>query len=235
MTGFRFCYGGAQSYYGVTPDLCTLGKISGGGFPLAAIAGRADIMAHFDRGIVGDDGFLMQVGTLSGNPVASAAGLAWDAPAPFESGRRLGEALLDPTRLYVRPVLAVLRSPAGAALKALAHVTGGGLVENPPRVLPAGLGAVIDLDAVVPPPVFGWLSGAGGIEEREMLRTFNCGIGMVAVVDEAEAGAVEAALADAGETVFRISRVQAGARGCEVRGSVETWSAREAWRAAHDA
>ncbi|MBL6076539.1 aminotransferase class III-fold pyridoxal phosphate-dependent enzyme [Belnapia sp. T18] len=76
VTGFRFCYGGAQDYYGVTPDLCTLGKIIGGGFPLAAIAGRADIMAHFDRGIVGDDGFLMQVGTLSGNPVASVAGLA---------------------------------------------------------------------------------------------------------------------------------------------------------------
>ena len=76
VTGFRFCYGGAQNYYCVTPDLCTLGKIIGGGFPLAAIAGRADIMAHFDRGIVGDDGFLMQVGTLSGNPVASAAGLA---------------------------------------------------------------------------------------------------------------------------------------------------------------
>jgi glutamate-1-semialdehyde 2,1-aminomutase len=76
VTGFRFCYGGAQSHYGVTPDLCTLGKIIGGGFALAAIAGRADIMAHFDRGIVGDDGFLMQVGTLSGNPIASVAGLA---------------------------------------------------------------------------------------------------------------------------------------------------------------
>ncbi len=76
VTGFRFCYGGAQDYYGVVPDLCTLGKIIGGGFPLAAIAGRAEIMAHFDRGIVGDDGFLMQVGTLSGNPVASVAGLA---------------------------------------------------------------------------------------------------------------------------------------------------------------
>ena len=76
VTGFRFAYGGAQAYYGVTPDICTLGKIIGGGFPLAAIAGRADIMAHFDRGLVGDDGFLMQVGTLSGNPVAAAAGLA---------------------------------------------------------------------------------------------------------------------------------------------------------------
>jgi len=76
VTGFRFAYGGAQEYYGVTPDLCTLGKVIGGGFPLAAIAGRSDIMAHFDRSLVGDDGFLPQIGTLSGNPVAAAAGLA---------------------------------------------------------------------------------------------------------------------------------------------------------------
>ena len=76
VTGFRLAYGGAQEYYGVVPDLCTLGKVIGGGFPLAAIAGRADIMAHFDRQAVGDDGFLMQVGTLSANPVAAAAGLA---------------------------------------------------------------------------------------------------------------------------------------------------------------
>ena len=76
VTGFRFDYGGAQAHYGVTPDLCTLGKIIGGGFPLAAIAGRADIMAHFDRAIVGDDGFLTQIGTLSGNPIAAVAGLA---------------------------------------------------------------------------------------------------------------------------------------------------------------
>ncbi|HEX4186128.1 MAG TPA: aminotransferase class III-fold pyridoxal phosphate-dependent enzyme [Stellaceae bacterium] len=76
VTGFRLAYGGAQEYYGVVPDLCTLGKVIGGGFPLAAIAGRAEIMAHFDRDKVGDEGFLMQVGTLSGNPVAAAAGLA---------------------------------------------------------------------------------------------------------------------------------------------------------------
>ncbi|HYM73248.1 MAG TPA: aminotransferase class III-fold pyridoxal phosphate-dependent enzyme [Stellaceae bacterium] len=76
VTGFRLAYGGAQDYYGVVPDLCTLGKVIGGGFPLAAIAGRADIMAHFDKGKVGDDGFLMQIGTLSGNPVAAAAGIA---------------------------------------------------------------------------------------------------------------------------------------------------------------
>jgi glutamate-1-semialdehyde 2,1-aminomutase len=76
VTGFRLAYGGAQEYYGVVPDICTLGKVCGGGFPLAAIAGRADIMAHFDRALVGDEGFLMQVGTLSGNPVAAVAGLA---------------------------------------------------------------------------------------------------------------------------------------------------------------
>src|SRR5204863_134792 len=75
VTGFRFAYGGAQAYYGVTPDICTLGKAIGGGFPLAAIAGRADIMVHFDKGRVGEDKFMLQIGTLSGNPIAAAAGL----------------------------------------------------------------------------------------------------------------------------------------------------------------
>jgi glutamate-1-semialdehyde 2,1-aminomutase len=105
VTGFRLAYGGAQEYYGVVPDLCTLGKVIGGGFPLAAIAGRAEIMAHFDRAAVGDDGFLVQIGTLSGNPVAAAAGLATLAilrrsgayEALFATGRelmgRLDEAL----------------------------------------------------------------------------------------------------------------------------------------------
>ncbi|MGC2202541.1 MAG: aminotransferase class III-fold pyridoxal phosphate-dependent enzyme, partial [Stellaceae bacterium] len=103
VTGFRLAYGGAQEYYGVVPDLCTLGKVIGGGFPLAAIAGRADIMAHFDRNAVGDDAFLMQVGTLSGNPVAAAAGLATlqilRRPGAYEhlfaTGRELMGALTD--------------------------------------------------------------------------------------------------------------------------------------------
>ena len=99
VTGFRFAYGGAQTYYGVTPDLCTLGKIIGGGFALAAIAGRADIMAHFDRGIVGDDGFLMQVGTLSGNPVAAVAGLATlevlRRPGAYDGVFATGRGLMD--------------------------------------------------------------------------------------------------------------------------------------------
>ncbi|BBK41789.1 aspartate aminotransferase family protein [Allostella vacuolata] len=99
VTGFRFAYGGAQSYYGVTPDLCTLGKIIGGGFPLSAVAGRADIMAHFDKGLVGDDRFLVNIGTLSGNPVASVAGLATMAvlkrPGAYEKAFATGQTLMD--------------------------------------------------------------------------------------------------------------------------------------------
>jgi glutamate-1-semialdehyde 2,1-aminomutase len=98
VTGFRFAYGGAQTYYGVTPDLCTLGKVIGGGFPLAAIAGRADIMAHFDRALVGDDGFLTQIGTLSGNPVAAVAGLKTleilRRPGAYETVFATGRALM---------------------------------------------------------------------------------------------------------------------------------------------
>ncbi len=101
VTGFRFAYGGAQSYYGVTPDLCTLGKVIGGGFPLAAIAGRADIMRHFDKTLVAEDEFTVQIGTLSGNPVASAAGLATMSvlkrpgtyEALFATGNKLRDAL----------------------------------------------------------------------------------------------------------------------------------------------
>lgn len=99
VTGFRFAYGGAQALYGVTPDLCTLGKTIGGGFPLAAVAGRADVMAHFDRALVGDDGFLMQVGTLSGNPVAAVAGLKTleilRRPGAYEAVFATGRALMD--------------------------------------------------------------------------------------------------------------------------------------------
>jgi glutamate-1-semialdehyde 2,1-aminomutase len=99
VTGFRFAWGGAQEYYGVTPDICTLGKIIGGGFPLAAIAGRADIMAHFDRSLVGDDGFLPMIGTLSGNPVAAVAGLATldvlQRPGAYEKAFATGRTLME--------------------------------------------------------------------------------------------------------------------------------------------
>ena len=125
MTGFRFAYGGAQEYYGVTPDLCTLGKIIGGGFPLAAIAGREDIMALFDRGAVGDDRFLTQIGTLSGNPVAAAAGLATLAvlrrPGTYERVFATGRALMAGMRRHpegLRPARAGGRR-AGAVRRGL--------------------------------------------------------------------------------------------------------------------
>ena len=141
--------------------------------------------------------------------IVAAAGLPWDAPAPFERSRQLGEALLTPTRLYVQSCLAAIR--ATGAVKALAHITGGGFVDNIPRVLPQGLAVALDLDRVPVHPVFKWLAAAGGVSEREMLRTFNCGIGMVAVLDAEAAEQACEAFAANGETVVRLGEVVAAA------------------------
>ena len=137
--------------------------------------------------------------------IVARTGLPWDAPAPFDTGRSLGEALLEPTRIYVKPLLAALKATDG--IKALAHITGGGFPDNLPRVLPDDVGIAVDLDAVAPPPVFGWLAREGGVAEAEMLRTFNCGIGMAVVVEAAKADAVSAALAQAGEAPIRLGRI----------------------------
>jgi phosphoribosylformylglycinamidine cyclo-ligase len=135
------------------------------------------------------------------------AGLSWDAPAPFGHGS-LAEVLLEPTRIYVKPVLSAIRE--AGAVKALAHITGGGLSENVPRVLPDGIAAHIDLSAWQAPAVFGWLMQAGALDEPEMLRTFNCGIGMVAVVARHGADAVTHILAEAGESPIRIGDLEPG-------------------------
>ncbi|WP_371037696.1 phosphoribosylformylglycinamidine cyclo-ligase [Rhodosalinus sp. FB01] len=147
--------------------------------------------------------------------VAERAGLAWDAPCPWGAGS-LGAALLTPTRLYVKPALAARRA---GGVRALAHITGGGLTENLPRVLPEGLGAEIDLAAWALPPVFGWIMTEGGVDGAEMLRSFNCGIGMVAVVAPDRADALAALLRAEGETVHRIGRVTAG-QGVGYRGAL---------------
>jgi phosphoribosylformylglycinamidine cyclo-ligase len=126
----------------------------------------------------------------------------WAAPAPFDSSRTLADALLEPTRIYVKPILAALR--AGIGIKALAHITGGGFIDNIPRVLPETLAAHIDLNAVSVPPVFGWLARTGGVAEREMLRTFNCGVGMLAVVAAEDAERLIASLAATGERAVLI-------------------------------
>jgi phosphoribosylformylglycinamidine cyclo-ligase len=122
--------------------------------------------------------------------------LAWSAEAPFEPGRSLAEAVLVPTRIYVKPLLPLI---AQGRIKALAHITGGGLPGNLPRVLPEGLLAELRFATPFrPPPVYGWLLRQGGVAEREMLRTFNCGLGMILVVAESEAEAVLAHLGEAG-------------------------------------
>jgi phosphoribosylformylglycinamidine cyclo-ligase len=139
--------------------------------------------------------------------IVERTGLGWDAPAPF-ADEILGAALLAPTRLYVKPALAAVRA---GGVHALAHITGGGLTENLPRVLPEGMGAEIDLGAWTLPPVFRWLAAEGGIAEAEMLKTFNAGIGMVLVVAADQAGTLAALLTDAGESVHHLGHVAPGA------------------------
>jgi phosphoribosylformylglycinamidine cyclo-ligase len=139
------------------------------------------------------------------------SGLTWAAPCPFAPGLTLGEALLTPTRIYVRSCLAAIRGTGG--VKALAHITGGGFTENIPRVLPDGLGVRIDLPRVPVLPVFRWLAKTGGIAEAEMLRTFNCGIGMIVVAAPDKADAVAAVLAREGETVATLGAVIAAEAG----------------------
>jgi len=139
--------------------------------------------------------------------VVAQAGLGWDAPAPFAEGS-LGAALLTPTRLYVKPALAAIRA---GGVRGLAHITGGGLTENLPRVLPEGLGADIDLGAWSLPPVFAWLAREGGIAQAELLKTFNAGIGMVLVVAPDQAAALSAMLNDSGERVRSLGQVTEGA------------------------
>ena len=139
--------------------------------------------------------------------IVALTGLAWDAQAPFAPGRTLAQALLAPTRLYVKPLLAALKATDG--IKALAHITGGGFPDNIPRVLPEGLGVSLDLAAIPVPPVFGWLAATGNVAEREMLRTFNCGVGMIVVAEAARASEVEAALKAAGESPVRMGEVVA--------------------------
>ena len=137
--------------------------------------------------------------------IVERTGLAWSDDAPHTPGISVGDALLEPTRIYVRPCLAAIRETG--AVKALAHVTGGGLVENVPRILPKGLAAEIDLGAVPVPSIFGWLAKAGPVAEAEMIRTFNCGIGMVVVADPAGAEAVRSVLEHYGETVVTLGRL----------------------------
>jgi phosphoribosylformylglycinamidine cyclo-ligase len=182
------------------------------GFAVGAV-GRKEILPRDDIA-VGDVVVGLAASGVHSNgfslvrKIVREAGLQWDVPAPFELTHSLGAALLTPTRLYVRACLAAMRETK--AITALAHITGGGFIDNIPRVLPPGLAVRIALDRVPVLPVFQWLAATGKISEQEMLRTFNCGIGMVVVLDASQADAAIACLTRHGETVVRLGEVIAG-------------------------
>lgn len=163
--------------------------------------------------------------------LAADKGWKLDRPALFDADRLLIDTLLEPTRIYVKSLLPEIRA---GRIAALAHITGGGLLENVPRVLPTGLRAVVDADRWPQSRLMAFLQAQGNIEPAEMARTFNCGIGMVVAVAAQDVAATTDALETAGETVLVIGRIEAGLRGCTVRGSAGTWSAKSDWIADHD-
>ncbi|WP_170449878.1 phosphoribosylformylglycinamidine cyclo-ligase [Ruegeria arenilitoris] len=191
---------------GMYPD----GDFDLAGFAVGAMERGGDLPAGVQAGDVllglASDGVHSNGYSLV-RKLVQISGLGWDADSPFCDGP-LGEALLTPTRLYVKPALAAIRA---GGVHALAHITGGGLTENLPRVLPDDLGAQIDLNAWDLPPVFRWMAETGGIAEAEMLKTFNCGIGMIVVCAADRADDLAALLTDAGESVAHIGSVTEGA------------------------
>ena len=157
--------------------------------------------------------------------IVDAGGIPLSAPAPFAPDRQLGEALLTPTRIYVKSCLAAART---GKVKAFAHITGGGLLENVPRVLPPGLAAIFDAGRWPYPSVFRWLAATGGVADVEMARVFNCGLGMVAVVAAEDAADIAALLSAAGEHVYDVGRIvtrQGTMPGCAVEGMESAWRA----------
>ena len=164
--------------------------------------------------------------------LAEDKGWKLDRPALFDQDQLLIDALIAPTRIFVKSLLPTVRA---GHIDALAHITGGGLLENLPRVLPEGARAVVDADSWEQPRLMAFLQAQGNIEPGEMARTFNCGVGMVLAVTPDKVDSVTAALTDAGESVFRIGEIVEGQRGCTVKGSAGTWSARTDWTADHDA
>ena len=163
--------------------------------------------------------------------LATDRGWKLNRPALFDSETLLIDALMAPTRIYVRSLLPLVRT---GKINAMAHITGGGLLENIPRILPDGLHAHVNADLWPQPRLMAFLQAQGSIEPEEMARTFNCGIGMAIVVAPEEVTAVSEALEAAGETVFRIGHIAAGQKGCTVSGDADIWSAMAAWSATHN-
>ncbi|MEA3039982.1 MAG: phosphoribosylformylglycinamidine cyclo-ligase [Sphingomonadales bacterium] len=162
--------------------------------------------------------------------LAADKGWKLERPALFDQDVLLIEALLAPTRIYVKPLLPLVRA---GRIGAMAHITGGGLLENIPRVLSEGLHARIDAGAWPQPRLIAFLQAQGNIEPEEMARTFNCGIGMALIVSESDVKDVTQTLEETRETVFSIGRIEAGERGCTVAGARGSWSGRADWSATH--
>ncbi|MEO1195303.1 MAG: phosphoribosylformylglycinamidine cyclo-ligase [Pseudomonadota bacterium] len=190
------------------------GMYHGGDFDLAGFAvGAMERGQDLPRGVAEGDVLLglASDGVHSNGyslvrRIVDTSGLGWDAACPWDAGT-LGEALLTPTRLYVKGPVAAFRA---GTIRGLAHITGGGLTENLPRALPDGLGAQVDLGAWDLPGVFGWLAAQGGLDQAELLKTFNAGIGMVAIVAPEHVAAARGHLAADGQAVFEIGRVTQG-------------------------
>jgi phosphoribosylaminoimidazole synthetase len=181
------------------------------GFSVGAVE-RGAVLPRLDEQRAGD----VLIGLGSSGPhsngyslirrIVERSGLAWDAPAPFADGQSLGEALMAPTRIYVKSVLPLMKA---GLVKGGAHITGGGLIENPPRCIAEGLKPTFDWAAWTLPPVFAWLQEVGGVADHEMRRTFNCGVGFMLIVAPENAEPVLAALLNAGETAFICGQLEA--------------------------
>jgi phosphoribosylformylglycinamidine cyclo-ligase len=194
------------------------GMYAGGDYDLAGFSvgalERGRVLPNLDRQQPGD----LMIGIASSGPhsngyslirrIVERTGLGWAAEAPFEPGVALAEVLMRPTRIYVKSVLPLMKADL---IKGAAHITGGGLIENPPRAIAKGLQPRFDWEAWSLPPVFDWLRREGGVADHELRRTFNCGIGFLLIVEPALAPAVTAALLNAGEEAFVIGELASAA------------------------
>jgi phosphoribosylaminoimidazole synthetase len=186
------------------PGMYGAGDYDLAGFSIGAVE-RGAVLPRLDTQEAGD----VLIGLASSGPhsngysmvrrIVRMSNLPWDAPAPFAAGQSLGKALMEPTRIYVASVLPLIKA---GLIEAGAHITGGGLIENPPRAIAEGLEPLFDWSAWPLPPVFRWLQKVGGVEDHELRRTFNCGVGFVLIVKPDNVAAVLAGLLDAGETAF---------------------------------
>lgn len=193
------------------PGMYTEGDYDLAGFSLGAVE-RGHALPYLDRQAAGD----VIIGLASTGPhsngyslvrkVVEKSGLAWGDDAPFAKDRSLAQALMEPTRIYVKPVLPIMKA---GLVKGAAHITGGGLIENPPRCIAEGLQARFDWNAWPMPAVFQWLAEIGGISDHEMRRTFNCGVGFILIVAPENAEPVLAALLNAGEVAFVCGQLEA--------------------------